>query len=760
MFRVLWAIAHKSFSRGARLKTHMSKASLVFSCLFIAAFACYLISLFVMYFSKPVDIKEGGTILLVNSPASFDTFLAEDLDDTFLYPSFDLSYDDAYYDFAKYQDKLDSGEIMLVIVFPVDFEATMASLSGEVRPQIMTYYNPSNTNATNYRTFMIENVLADYGDSLQEKYGRIVTGSDCVQIISQPLDATYPQSDAYGWQSVASRMIIPFILFVTILYAVMESGVSCIAGEKERGTFAAILLTPVRRVEIVLGSALGILMYTMLPVMFLLLFLLPLTGLFTLSSFLSVTIICLSLAFLLTSLILIISIMNNSILSAQSSFLPVFFLMLIVCITAMQQQDLPSAVYYAIPFYGHYYGITAALTGQYDVLMMFIMLIGSAFFSFLLLFIAEKLLHMERFTTYVETEDAAAKEIRRKRNITAMHSRLTSFPENIVFGFRPVRYQSARRLLSRQLGLPATLLAVFQPLALLAPLLLFIKTSEATLLLNTFAQSSSGVSLTSAVSTSLSLFMKLMQSRLFVAGMSLSYVLIIAIYIILVRYVEKNPLSMIGLPLNGPHGIRRALFLYSRGLLIGLLMMFGVYLLLLVSGQIRISGFGLQTDQVSLFLIYILMWIPQGASEEIMLRGYMMPRLSARFGRAAAVGITSIYFSLLHIGNVGFSFISLLNLILIAIFFALFALISQEIWTVCAAHTMWNFAQGNLFGLEVSGTLSTARIVHTDYASNSQDLWTGGNFGPEGGLIVTVIIVVSLLILICARHTLGRAQKE
>ena len=119
--------------------------------------------------------------------------------------------------------------------------------------------------------------------------------------------------------------------------------------------------------------------------------------------------------------------------------------------------------------------------------------------------------------------------------------------------------------------------------------------------------------------------------------------------------------------------------------------------------------------------------------------------------------LTSLSFGLLHGGNAGFSVIPFINLILISIFFALLSLSTQEIWTVCAAHSIWNFAQGNLFGLGVSGTQSAARLIQTDYTLTSYPFLTGGDFGPEGGLIVTGIIVLSLLILFFIRNKLGKA---
>ena len=101
MRRILWAIARKSFSRGARLKTQMSKATLVFSLLFIACFVFYLFSAFFPSDSMHSSSQNSAPVLIVNPPASFSSFVnSEDSKISVnLSSMFILGYDPAYYDF-------------------------------------------------------------------------------------------------------------------------------------------------------------------------------------------------------------------------------------------------------------------------------------------------------------------------------------------------------------------------------------------------------------------------------------------------------------------------------------------------------------------------------------------------------------------------------------------------------------------------------------------------------------------------------------
>ena len=65
----------------------------------------------------------------------------------------------------------------------------------------------------------------------------------------------------------------------------------------------------------------------------------------------------------------------------------------------------------------------------------------------------------------------------------------------------------------------------------------------------------------------------------------------------------------------------------------------------------------------------------------------------------------------------------------------------------CAAHSIWNLVQGNVFGLPVSGMLTGPSVFRFQLAEN-MDLWTGGAFGIEGGITESIIIVVLTLALL------------
>lgn len=762
MMRVIWAIAKRSFSRGTHLKTKVSRLTVVTTVLFVLTCFFYM-SGFV--YGRFIDDDYGSdflatrdAILLVNVPESLDRYMDEtDLGEIIRDTGVRIETN-AYYDFISINESLRDNSAYMAIVFPTDFDEVAFSSDQSSRPQIITYFETARAEYKDWHDELLVNFTEKYGDFLISEKGAAVSEYEPFQIISNDTEFISDEDPGQNFLNVISKMVIPLVIFIAVLYAAMESGVAAVAGEKEKGTFAAILLTPVSRMQIVLGSVLGVFIHTLIPCAIIIPLLTLGFGFVEVGSIISVIAITILLSILLSALIIAISIMNKSTLSAQTSFLPVFLILLVVCVIAMQKKGTPEPVYFFMPFYGHYHGISASLNGTYSLINFLVLSATSLFSSLLLILASTRLLRMEQFTT---TNDSSS-DFWEKLELARLNNpkkNYVAFPKASIFGYRPIRRRGAFSMLSYHFSLPMILISLFQPIALFIPLIYYLRSDASTKFIESIGSLISSMQIGSIATAVMGLLGILMQDQVFILAMSLCYVLIIAVYLFIVKRIEKNPLSTIGLPLHSRPAVKKAAKSYGKGLLLGFVMISGVYLILLFTRQLRPYGIALDSASVPLFLSYILMWIPQGASEEIMLRGYMLPRVAAKFGRGVAVGLTSLLFGILHAGNVGFSLIAFFNLILIAAFFALLAIHTQEIFTVCAAHTAWNFAQGNLFGMHVSGAAGAANVLETRYFDGSLDWLTGGSFGPEGGLAVSIVTIAALLILLLRRHRISKEKR-
>lgn len=211
-----------------------------------------------------------------------------------------------------------------------------------------------------------------------------------------------------------------------------------------------------------------------------------------------------------------------------------------------------------------------------------------------------------------------------------------------------------------------------------------------------------------------------------------------------VKVIERISLSSIGL--NKNNWLKK----YLLGFFIGLVMMSIIVLILLSFGYITIEKNPIQpvgVSAISSVLVILFGWIIQGATEEIVTRGWLLNVLSNKYNIGVGLLISSTLFGLMHLSNPNVNYIAVINIILVGLFYGFYVIKTNDLWAVCGMHTAWNFAQGNLFGFEVSGIdVSVGSLIDLNLVGS--DFVTGGIFGPEAGIVATFILLVSIGILL------------
>ena len=189
---------------------------------------------------------------------------------------------------------------------------------------------------------------------------------------------------------------------------------------------------------------------------------------------------------------------------------------------------------------------------------------------------------------------------------------------------------------------------------------------------------------------------------------------------------------------------------YSIGMGLGFLMMTLVVLAAWITGALKLSvnpELGTMRSNIMLLILFVG-FLFQGMFEEVLCRGYFLISLARRKGNMwMAILVSALFFSAMHLGNAGISPLAFLNLTLFGIFAGIYFVKRGNLWGVGALHSIWNFTQGNIWGVLVSGidldvSLFTARI------DDSMSLLNGGSFGPEGGLLVSMVLIAGSLILL------------
>ncbi len=213
--------------------------------------------------------------------------------------------------------------------------------------------------------------------------------------------------------------------------------------------------------------------------------------------------------------------------------------------------------------------------------------------------------------------------------------------------------------------------------------------------------------------------------------MFLQTIVMITIPILLWTKVLKKDKASLGLP---PLAKQRRTM--RQGLAMGAGSMTLVFLLLIVTDSALVLTWIPQGSPslLIMFFLYILI----GYSEEIICRGYIQGVMRQTHNPGLIILVPSLIFSLLHSANQGIGWLPYLNLFLIGLFLSLITLSSGNLYSAIGFHIFWNFFQGPIYGFSVSGGQESG-LLTTYMKGNS--LLNGGTFGPEGGLIVTAVML-------------------
>jgi len=206
-----------------------------------------------------------------------------------------------------------------------------------------------------------------------------------------------------------------------------------------------------------------------------------------------------------------------------------------------------------------------------------------------------------------------------------------------------------------------------------------------------------------------------------------------------VRFYEGRPFYTIGFTKN--NFLNKYLSGFGTGVLlstivVGTMALFGSIEISSENSSLDFSGF-------SFVLIFLFGFMIQGASEEILTRGWMLQVIGSRYKPWIGVLITTLFFALVHLGNSGVNLFAVLNLLLVAVLLTLYVMRDGSLWYACGWHSAWNWSLGNVYGLSVSGKDEMVSIINLDTIGDG--IFSGGGFGPEGSIVTTFILLIMVI---------------
>ena len=197
-----------------------------------------------------------------------------------------------------------------------------------------------------------------------------------------------------------------------------------------------------------------------------------------------------------------------------------------------------------------------------------------------------------------------------------------------------------------------------------------------------------------------------------------------------------------------------------KGILIGLLLGFGAngfcVLMSVITGDIKLSYNGIDPLVLVVFLIAVFI---QSSSEELTDRVYLYQKLRRRYRNPlVAILFSAVVFMAMHMANPGFTVVAGSQIFLVGLIWALIVYYYDSVWVAFWFHTAWNYTQNIIFGLPNSGIVSEYSIFKLEAASARNGLFYNVNFGVEGSLGSSLILIVMIIVLIIINR--GRPEKK
>jgi membrane protease YdiL (CAAX protease family) len=209
------------------------------------------------------------------------------------------------------------------------------------------------------------------------------------------------------------------------------------------------------------------------------------------------------------------------------------------------------------------------------------------------------------------------------------------------------------------------------------------------------------------------------------------------------RFLDRRSLKSLGFNMGDRTWSDLVIGFVIPGLLMSL-----VFALELLFGWTTFQGWawqGAQLEDVLLGLFSgLVAFTLVGFSEELLSRGYHLQNIKDGLNLGWALLLSSGIFALLHTANPNSTWISTLGILLAGYFLAYGWIRTGQLWLSIGLHIGWNFFEGNIFGFPVSGMYTFRLIKHN---TTGPVLFTGGDFGPEAGLIILPVLMLGILLI-------------
>nr|WP_294468056.1 ABC transporter permease [uncultured Sellimonas sp.] len=332
------------------------------------------------------DIESHKSIVyMMNEPESFSTFLdGADL-------NMEVRQVKTSDDRENVMKMLKDGDADLMMEFPENFDSLVQNYqAGQDVPQIKTYYNPSEDYSSSAYEAISSQALEAYRQTL---LAQRVPDMNSLQIFTVNSDnKDMIVQDDQKASGKALGMMLPYFITILLFAGAMGIGTDMIAGEKERGTMASLLVTPVKRKSIVLGKVFALMTISGISSV---IYIVVMGATFpkilggdsgldieiTPEQIAMIGVLLVAIAFLYSAIVILISVFARDLKEASTYITPAYMVVLVIGMMTMFTTSQADMKDYLIPFYNTALALKGILTSevtmaQYGVTLVMTLVLG------------------------------------------------------------------------------------------------------------------------------------------------------------------------------------------------------------------------------------------------------------------------------------------------------------------------------------------------------------------------------------------------
>lgn len=311
-------------------------------------------------------------------------------------------------DEQKVTEEIRDGSADLWIAFPQDFlEQIEVYKTGDEIPQIKVYYNPSEEYSQAAYEGVAGGCLEVYRQALLSERVGDMQSLTVFTVNSDNPDMVIQDEQKAGGKALG--MMLPYFVTILLFAGAMGLGTDMVAGEKERGTMASMLVAPIKRSSIVLGKVFALMIISgissVVYVAVMVGFLPQMMGAYgseglglslEVGQVLMMAFLLIAIAFLYSGIIVLISVFAKDTKEASSYIMPVYMLILILGIATMFTTQNIESWYYAVPVFNTALALQGILTGDVSVMQYAVTLAETLILGMILITVIAKAFESEK----------------------------------------------------------------------------------------------------------------------------------------------------------------------------------------------------------------------------------------------------------------------------------------------------------------------------------------------------------------------------